>query len=123
MVKFVEEAREERLFPETPSVLDVGEYRNHHRCVYFLTSFWPFSGTGNGHLLFELLDISPPFTQPSHMLGIDYSAPSIDLCKRIAQSRGEEARLVDFQVVDILKDCAKLQTQRWDLVCDKGTVS
>jgi hypothetical protein len=87
--------------------------------VYFRLS----TGTGNGHLLFELLELSPPFAHPSHMLGVDYSLPSIDLCKRIAQSKGEEARQVDFQVVDIINECARLQTLRWDLVCDKGTVS
>jgi hypothetical protein len=57
------------------------------------------------------------------MLGVDYSAPSVELCKKIAQSKGDEAQRVVFEAGDIIEDVAHLQRQRWDLVCDKGTVS
>jgi hypothetical protein len=83
----------------------------------------PCSGTGNGHLLFELLDLSPPFTEASQMLGIDYSKPSIDLCHRIAKGKGAEQSEVPFEVVDFLSDTTQLEKRRWDLICDKGTVS
>ncbi|UZJ54591.1 hypothetical protein CBS101457_003911 [Exobasidium rhododendri] len=103
MVDFLDEARDEGLFGKTPSVLDLG--------------------TGNGHLLFELLDLSPPFTDADKMLGVDYSKPSIDLCNRIAKGRESEACKVRFEVVDFLADTTQLEKQRWDLICDKGTVS
>jgi hypothetical protein len=80
-------------------------------------------GTGNGHLLFELLDLSPPFTEPIEMLGIDYSKPSVELCHRIAKGRGEESSKVRFEIMDFLGDTLELEKKRWDLVCDKGTVS
>lgn len=86
-------------------------------------SIWLLLGTGNGHLLFELLDLSPPFTTPTQMLGIDYSKPSIELCKRIAKTRGKEHSQVSFQVIDFLSDVEGVEKRQWDLVCDKGTVS
>ena len=65
------------------------------------------------------------------MLGIDYSKPSIELCKKIAStSKGEEASKIPFEVVDFLLESDRLleqeesqQHRRWDLICDKGTVS
>ena len=77
-------------------------------------------GTGNGHLLFALLELDQPLAKPEHMLGIDYSAPSIDLCKRIAIARGQDAQNIRFEQIDFLQNVDSLQQERWDLVCDKG---
>lgn len=81
------------------------------------------AGTGNGHLLFELLELSSPLTSPENMLGIDYSRPSIELCKRVAKSRGGDASRIPFEVVDFLQESHRLEGRKWDLICDKGTVS
>ena len=126
MVDFVDEARDEGLFPPSASVLDVGEFAWKEvlnwlptLCLYALGLL----GTGNGHLLFELLELAPPFTEATRMLGVDYSSPSIELCNRIARGKGDEASQVQFAVMDFLADTEQLEKQRWDLVCDKGTVS
>ena len=79
-------------------------------------------GTGNGHLLFALLELDQPLAKPEHMLGIDYSAPSIDLCKRIAIARGQDAQKIRFEQIDFLQNVESLKQERWNLVCDKGTL-
>ncbi|KAL7269784.1 Protein-lysine N-methyltransferase efm4 [Rhizina undulata] len=77
-------------------------------------------GTGNGHLLFELIaegDYS------GKMVGIDYSAKGIELARKIAEEREVEG--VEFEVVDVIKD--DLEGAAWvpeggfDVVLDKGT--
>lgn len=94
-------------------------------------------GTGNGHLLFSLLeaDIDPPL-EASRMRGVDYSAASIDLAKAIAATREderckdvafEEADLLDPSHVERLQQSAPLGSndsageEGWPVVCDKGT--
>ncbi|MCO5558249.1 hypothetical protein L7F22_011828 [Adiantum nelumboides] len=82
---------------------------------------------GNGHLLFALAEMEPPLTEPSRMLGIDYSPSSIQLSKRIADKRGPACCDIGFEVYDFLDD-ANIQRLRtvhdggWDLICDKGTL-
>lgn len=100
--------------PSSPSILDVG--------------------TGNGHLLFALLELDPPLTPPERMLGIDYSPPSVELCKRIAEARGGDAQHLLFQCLDFLRESSQLVDHSsksgqgshipsaWDIVCDKGTL-
>jgi SAM-dependent methyltransferase len=79
-------------------------------------------GTGNGHLLFELLEDDAEYTGP--MVGVDYSPASIELSKKIAETRGYEDK-TRFEVVDVIKD--DLKTADWvpeegfDVVLDKGT--
>jgi cyclopropane fatty-acyl-phospholipid synthase-like methyltransferase len=58
------------------------------------------------------------------MVGIDYSPASIELSKKIAETRGYEDK-TRFEVVDVIKD--DLKTAAWvpedgfDVVLDKGT--
>lgn len=102
MVDFLEREAEDGNLPQDIHVLDLG--------------------TGNGHLLFALLELDEPIARPEDMLGIDYSAPSVDLCKRIAIARGEDAKKVRFEQIDFLQNVQKLKNERWNLVCDKGTL-
>jgi len=82
-------------------------------------------GTGNGHLLFELLDNEDVEYSGGAMVGIDYSEKSIMLSQRIAEERGVAGK-VRFEAVDIIKD--SLQNAPWvpeggfDVVLDKGTL-
>jgi SAM-dependent methyltransferase len=82
-------------------------------------------GTGNGHLLFELLDNEDVEYSGGAIVGIDYSEKSIMLSQRIAEERGM-AEKVRFEAVDIIKD--SLQNAPWvpdggfDVVLDKGTL-
>ncbi len=89
-------------------------------------------GTGNGHLLFEMLD-SPDLEDmltPSRLVGIDYSDASIELAKSIAAKRGGVCEEVKFATADLLDhdSVSSLMTPEygsedgWDLVCDKGTL-
>lgn len=91
-------------------------------------------GTGNGHLLFALVeaqeeDLAPGTVDPSRLCGIDYSPASIQLCHSIAQNRGNECKHISFLECD-LRDMSSMDTltkrandgQGWDVVCDKGTV-
>lgn len=94
-------------------------------------------GTGNGHLLFEMIESSADLEEvidPSHLVGIDYSAASIELAKSIGAKRGGDCERVHFSTADLL-DAASVQSLRsmpskqlgaeeeaWDLVCDKGTL-
>lgn len=94
-------------------------------------------GTGNGNLLFDMLETSADLediVSPASMVGIDYSAASIDLAKAIGKKRGEGCDKVTFLQSDLLDDAAvdslvHLPSQslasserKWDLVCDKGTM-
>ncbi|KAF4535933.1 S-adenosylmethionine-dependent methyltransferase [Lasiodiplodia theobromae] len=81
-------------------------------------------GTGNGHLLFALRDEG----WRGRMVGVDYSARSVELARRIAAERAKEeekaaAADVDFEEWDILGEEPR---QEWlqggfDVVLDKGT--
>lgn len=72
-------------------------------------------GTGNGEMLF-LLREEGGFT--GHMLGVDYSPTSVELAKRIADSKDLTEGLT-FEVWDILEDMEK--PSAFDVVLDKGT--
>ncbi|CBQ72102.1 conserved hypothetical protein [Sporisorium reilianum SRZ2] len=93
-------------------------------------------GTGNGHLLFEMLD-SPELEDvlaASRLVGIDYSAASIELARAIGAKRGGECAHVHFTTADLLdaqsvhslhalpKTQLDADDDAWDLVCDKGTL-
>lgn len=129
-------------------------------------------GTGNGHLLFSLCGVKDDedeesdddedvdddgeggqvakgkqlITPPDHMCGCDYSAASVQLCKDIAASVGQEgSALADVSKIhweesDVLKEGGVEQLKEmakrirgegrgegdeagWDIVLDKGTVS
>ncbi|WFD28851.1 N-acetylphosphatidylethanolamine-hydrolyzing phospholipase D [Malassezia nana] len=89
-------------------------------------------GTGNGHLLFSLLealeDRPDDLVDPSRLCGIDYSAASIALSRTIGSKRSDGCEKILFETVD-LRDAhqvAQLKSKAndglgWDIVCDKGT--
>ena len=77
-------------------------------------------GTGNGEMLFALLD------EGFHgkMMGVDYSAPSVELARRVAAERGWDQN-VTFKVWDVLtgrgEDEIEEDIGQWNVVLDKGT--
>jgi SAM-dependent methyltransferase len=77
-------------------------------------------GSGNGTLLFALLDAE---YQPERMSGIDYSPGSIKLAESIAVTRRGDK--ISFHLCDFLKeDPPTLPYENnagWDLILDKGT--
>ena len=56
------------------------------------------------------------------LLGVDYSVPGIELCRRLAREKGWESGVVGFRVWDVLRD---ERDEGWgegfDVVLDKGT--
>ncbi len=94
-------------------------------------------GTGNGHLLFEMIESSADLEDvinASNLVGIDYSPASIELAKSIAEKRGGDCTRVHFTTADLLNPSSVAQLasmpktllhssdEAWDLVCDKGTL-
>lgn len=81
-------------------------------------------GSGNGTLLFRLLDAG---YDPARISGIDYSPGAVALSTQIAQTRG--GSMISFGECDFLKDDPPIpQNLRlasridvWDLILDKGT--
>lgn len=87
-------------------------------------------GCGNGSMLFALRDEG----WEGRLLGVDYSARSVELARAVGVSREgeEEEEEVEFRVWDVLngelEDIRAATTTRdtdtdagWDLVLDKGT--
>ncbi|KAF2175671.1 methyltransferase-like protein-like protein 10 [Zopfia rhizophila CBS 207.26] len=75
-------------------------------------------GTGNGHLLFSLREEE----WLSELIGVDYSAQSIQLARSIGKSRTEEYRDIRFEEWDILtQDPGDWLGEGFDVVLDKGT--
>ena len=72
-------------------------------------------GTGNGEMLI-LLREEGRFT--GDMLGVDYSAGSIELANRVADGKGLRHGMA-FEVRDVLEDTERLP--KFDVVLDKGT--
>lgn len=75
-------------------------------------------GTGNGHLLFELVSNG---YQGKYLKGVDYSPASVKLSKQIAKSKGDNFEEVTFDVVDVLDKQQISNLGQWDVVMDKGT--
>ncbi|KAL8783124.1 MAG: hypothetical protein Q9195_009486, partial [Heterodermia aff. obscurata] len=71
-------------------------------------------GTGNGEMLSALRE-EAGFT--GEMMGVDYSAQSVELARKVAESKGLEVR---FRVWDVL-DEGEGGLGDWDVVLDKGT--
>ena len=114
MIRYLVEYMEENQGEKAPYVLDLG--------------------TGNGHLLFSLLeaqeeDLPEGMVDPTKLCGIDYSPASIALSRSIGSKRANGCEHVRFDVVD-LRDAQQVDqlTKKandglgWDIVCDKGTV-
>jgi SAM-dependent methyltransferase len=76
-------------------------------------------GTGNGHLLSALREEE----WEGKMLGVDYSAASVELARRIWEGRKEEGQAeVRFEEWDILNEQpGDWLGEGWDIVLDKGT--
>jgi len=81
-------------------------------------------GSGNGTLLFGLLDAG---YDPAKLSGIDYSPGAIALSTQIAQTRG--GSMINFCECDFIKDDPPIpenlrlvgRIDIWDLILDKGT--
>lgn len=81
-------------------------------------------GSGNGTLLFGLLDAEYP---SESMCGIDYSPGSIKLAASIAATRGGDK--ISFHLCDFLKEDPPMLPSMsqgssldvWDVIFDKGT--
>lgn len=78
-------------------------------------------GSGNGTLLFALLDAG---YSAEKLSGIDYSPGSVKLSQSIASTRG--ADLISFHLCDFLKEDPPLLPSMtgpdtWNLLLDKGT--
>lgn len=84
-------------------------------------------GTGNGHLLFELVEEGE--FKAHRMLGVDYSENSVELARNVAKQRGENYEGVKFARVDVVRDEITdqllgtdiLSEGGFDVVLDKGT--
>jgi SAM-dependent methyltransferase len=74
-------------------------------------------GTGNGHLLFTLLEAG---FEKWTFKGVDYAEQSVALARQIAISRGMQDA-VTFQKFDFLKDTWTDEEDSYDLILDKGT--
>ncbi|EPE32461.1 S-adenosyl-L-methionine-dependent methyltransferase [Glarea lozoyensis ATCC 20868] len=89
-------------------------------------------GTGNGHLLFRLRGVGEDEEDEEEvkwtgrMLGVDYSAKSVEFARKLAEQKGLDEKDIAFQHWDILssppEDILQAeQTEGWDVVLDKGT--
>lgn len=96
-------------------------------------------GTGNGHALFRLRegeeegegDEEGEEGWGGRMMGVDYSARSIEFARRIAVDKGfgpdDGTKEVEFAHWDIMTQCPSpavlngVNTAGWDVVLDKGT--
>lgn len=107
-------------FPLSPS--NIQKMTNTH---------WPTVldvGTGNGSMLFLLRDEPTPHAfSGSKMVGIDYSAPSVQLARKIA-AHSPRTRDIEFKVHDIFQEGPEdaegvswWEPDGWDIVLDKGT--
>lgn len=70
-------------------------------------------GTGNGHLLFELLENG--FN--GSMLGVDYSEQSVQFAQKVAQAKSLP---VDFSAANIFDEI--WEPGKFDIILDKGTL-
>lgn len=77
-------------------------------------------GTGNGHLLFELLQELKEVSANFKFHGIDYSAESVAFAKDIASKKYPDIPF-KFDQVDLLSDTPFLEN-KFDVLLDKGTL-
>ncbi|EPS35675.1 hypothetical protein H072_10933 [Dactylellina haptotyla CBS 200.50] len=83
-------------------------------------------GTGNGHLLFSLLEDGD--FEGDGMVGVDYSEGSVELARNIAEQTPEAAG-VKFLRLDVIQDTPELaffgeriaEEGGFDVILDKGT--
>ncbi|KAL6928377.1 hypothetical protein ACO0SA_003116 [Hanseniaspora valbyensis] len=84
-------------------------------------------GTGNGHLLFELInscDFLELFIENSRVTGCDYSSKSIEFANDIKNTKFADFEFfqknVEFKVMDIFDD--ETIFKKYEVVTDKGTL-
>lgn len=85
-------------------------------------------GTGNGHMLFQLMepDDDDDEAEPweGEMVGVDYSEASVELARRIAAQKGsgDGLRQLSFECWDLLESTpGDWLGGGFDVVLDKGT--
>lgn len=82
-------------------------------------------GTGNGHLLFQLLeDIDYEYEtgeKTFEYTGIDYSPDSVEFSKGVASKRYPDLE-INFQQVDLLQKECPFLSNKYDILLDKGTL-
>ncbi|PWN48835.1 Metallo-hydrolase/oxidoreductase [Violaceomyces palustris] len=92
-------------------------------------------GTGNGHLLFSLLESEElgSWLEAGRMKGVDYSEASVKLARAVGRKRAEEEEgckieEIKFETLDLMEteEVSSLKGQAnegrgWDVVLDKGT--
>ncbi|RCK67398.1 Protein-lysine N-methyltransferase EFM4 [Candida viswanathii] len=82
-------------------------------------------GTGNGHLLFQLLDdIDYEYETGEKTFkytGIDYSPDSVEFAKGVAAKKYPELE-INFEQVDLLQKGCPFLTNQYDVLLDKGTL-
>lgn len=113
---FEEYSAEERVIDRLERLAEKGAlHKNGHGASRILDL-----GTGNGHMLFTLREADEePWT--GEMVGVDYSATSIDLARQIASQR-QITPAVRFEVWDLLRQApGEWIGDCFDLVLDKGT--
>lgn len=121
----------------TPSSVRFGEEPVENMVAWASTHIPPTTrphvldiGTGNGHLLFALVEAG---YDASRLTGIDYSQGSVDLSAAIAKQRDEDEAPaytdITFAVCDFLDPESSIPPPGnegtgdgvWDLILDKGT--
>lgn len=81
-------------------------------------------GTGNGHLLFQLLeDINEEYEgdKTFEYTGIDYSPDSVKFASGVAKRKHSELK-VNFEQVDLLQESCSFLQNKFDILLDKGTL-
>lgn len=73
-------------------------------------------GTGNGHLLFSLLDEG----FKGKMVGVDYSEQSVEFANAISESEYKDYNNISFSAKDIFDD--SWNPEKFNIVLDKGTL-
>ena len=74
-------------------------------------------GTGNGEMLFLLREEGEV---EGRMLGVDYSAPSVELARKVATAKSMEG--IEFEHWDIMHGVPyKAWDEAFDIILDKGT--
>ncbi|KAF2139637.1 uncharacterized protein K452DRAFT_63494 [Aplosporella prunicola CBS 121167] len=116
---FSDAGAEERMLQYLEDLADEG--RLHKEEEEGETTSFLDLGTGNGHLLFALRDDD----WEGRMVGVDYSRKSVELARRIGETRraeNEELRAVQFEEFDILAGTpGEWLGAGFDVVLDKGT--
>lgn len=110
MIQFIIDKLNEEEFPEQISSQSV---------VRFLDL-----GTGNGHLLFQLLeDINEEYEgdKTFEYTGIDYSPDSVKFASGVAKRKYSELK-VNFEQVDLLQESCSFLQNKFDILLDKGTL-